>query len=220
LSFTLVYDNINTNKKDDGGGDYMKNKELVVELMQKNNGILKSKQAVEMGINNKTLQRLNQAGEIERVASGIYINASQMEDEYLVTQYRCRKGIYSHETALFFHHLCDRTPFKLMLTIPSGYNTRLLKEKDKYKFFYINKDRHDVGKTTLLSPYGNEIVVYDKERTICDCINKKEQLDIDLVLVAVKKYMKEPGADFAKLLKYAEIFNVRGLVRQYMEVLS
>ncbi|MDK2978248.1 MAG: hypothetical protein PWP52_962 [Bacteroidales bacterium] len=32
--------------------------------------------------------------------------------------------------------------------------------------------------------------------------------------------MKEPGGDFARLLQYAEQFNIRKLVRQCVEVLS
>jgi predicted transcriptional regulator of viral defense system len=215
----FVYNKISTNKNDHCAGDDMSNKEKVIELMKKNNGILKSKQAKEAGIDNKILQRLNRTGEIERVSTGLYIDASQMADEYFITQHRCKKGIYSHETALFFHGLCDRTPFKLMLTIPSGYNTRLLEDKDKYKFFYINKNLYSIGKMTTLSSYGNEIVIYDKERTICDCLIKKNQLDNDLVISSVKQYIREPGSDFAKLLKYAGIFNIRDLVRQYMEVL-
>lgn len=198
----------------------MVGRELILELMKKNNGILESKQAKEAGIDNKILQRLNQSGEIERVGRGIYIDANYMEDEYFITQYRCKRGIYSHETALFFHDLSDRAPLQLMLTIPSGYNTRLLRNKDKYKFFYSNKELYEIGKMSLQSPYSNEIVVYNKERTICDCLRKKDKLDTDLVITAVKQYMKEPGADFAKLLEYAELFNIRELVRQYMEVLS
>jgi predicted transcriptional regulator of viral defense system len=198
----------------------MSGKELVLELLQKNNGILESKQATEAGIDNKILQRLEQTGEIVRVGRGLYVGANYMEDEYLVAQYRCKKGIYSHETALYFHDLCDRTPLQLMLTIPNGYNTRILKDTDKYKFFYCKKELCDIGKMKLKSPYGNEIVVYDKERTICDCLRKKDKMDMDLVLSAVKQYMREPGADFAGLLKYAEYFHVREMVRQYMEVLS
>ena len=69
----------------------MRKKELALELLKKNNGILESKQAAKVGIDNKTLQRLNQAGEIERVGRGIYIDANQMKDEYLITQYRYKK---------------------------------------------------------------------------------------------------------------------------------
>ncbi|MBS4537833.1 type IV toxin-antitoxin system AbiEi family antitoxin domain-containing protein [Clostridium sp. D2Q-11] len=191
-----------------------------MELIQNNNGFITSKEAAAAGINNKTLQRMQQLGEIERVEHGVYMDPNQMEDDYLLTQYRCKKGIFSHETALYFHDLADRTPFQMMLTIPSGYNTRFIKDKEKYKFFYIAEKLHSIGEMTMLTPFGNQVHVYDKERTICDCLKKKDYLDNDLVMEAVKRYFKIPGADYAKLLKYAEIFNIRDLVRRYMEVLT
>jgi predicted transcriptional regulator of viral defense system len=198
----------------------MAKRKLVIELIQKHNGLIASSEAAAAGINNKTLQRMQQSGEIERVEHGIYMDPNQIVDEYLLTQYRCKKGVFSHETALYFHELADRTPFQIMLTIPSGYNTRLLKEKEKYKFFYIAEVLHSIGELKMSTPYGNQVHVYDKERTICDCLKKKGQLDGDLVTEAVKRYMKTPGVDYAKLLKYAEIFKVRDLVRKYMEVLT
>ncbi len=196
------------------------NYEHIHELFKKNNGILEAKQAVELGIDNKVLQRMVEKGYIERIGRGLYLDANYMEDEYVVAQYRCRKGIFSHETALFFHDLSDRTPFQLMMTIPAGYNTRLLKETDKYKFFYCKQDYYEIAITQGKTAHGNQIKMYDKERTICDCIRKKNKLDADMVVMSVKKYMKEPGSDFAKLLKYAEIFNIREQVKQYMEVLA
>ena len=162
---------------------------------------------------------MEKLGQLERVEHGLYMDSNQMEDEYYLSQYRCKKGIFSHETALYFHELADRTPFQIMITIPSGYNTRLLKEKNKYKFFYVAKNLHTIGKITMKTPYGNEVYVYDKERTICDCLKKKEQLDSDLVNEAVRRYLKTPGSDYAKLIKYAELFNIKELVRKYMEVL-
>lgn len=197
----------------------MAQKNIVFQLMKENKGILTSGEVKEAGVDYKTMQRMYQSGEIEKLEQGMYMDPNQMEDEYLLTQYRCKKGIFSHETALYFHNLADRTPIQLMLTIPSGYNTRLLKDKDKFKFFYVHKDLHEIGKITMNTPYGHEIHVYDKERTICDCLKKKNKLDLDMVTESVKRYMKIPGADYAKLLKYAEIFKIKDLVRKYMEVL-
>jgi predicted transcriptional regulator of viral defense system len=202
------------------GGDVMAERKLVMELIKKYNGLVISSEAAAAGIKNKTLQRMHQSGELERVDYGIYMDPNQMVDEYFLTQYRCKKGVFSHETALYFHELADRTPFQMMLTIPSGYNTRLLKEKEKYKFFYVAEELHSIGEITMLTSYGNQVQVYDKERTICDCLKKKDQLDSDLVKVAVKRYMKTPGADYARLLRYAEFFKVKGLVQKYMEVLT
>ena len=197
----------------------MNKNDLVLKLLKNNNGLITSLEAKSKGIDNKILQRMEKLGQLERVEHGLYMDSNQMEDEYYLSQYRCKKGIFSHETALYFHELADRTPFQIMITIPSGYNTRLLKEKNKYKFFYVAKNLHTIGKITMKTPYGNEVYVYDKERTICDCLKKKEQLDSDLVNEAVRRYLKTPGSDYAKLIKYAELFNIKELVRKYMEVL-
>ena len=197
----------------------MNKNDLVLKLLKNNNGLITSLEAKSKGIDNKILQRMEKLGQLERVEHGLYMDSNQMEDEYYLSQYRCKKGIFSHETALYFHELTDRTPFQIMITIPSGYNTRLLKEKNKYKFFYVAKNLHTIGKITMKTPYGNEVYVYDKERTICDCLKKKEQLDSDLVNDAVRRYLKTPGSDYAKLIKYAELFNIKELVRKYMEVL-
>lgn len=197
----------------------MELKEAIAKLLKANNGTITAKDARLAGIDNKELQRLTNAGLLERISRGLYILASDMADEYLLAQYKCGKGVYSHETALYFHGLSDRTPIQLMITIPSGYNTALLKNKAAYRFFYCRPDIHSIGIATVLSPHGNELRVYDKERTVCDCIKRKDSLDSDLVVAAVKQYMREKGGDFAKLLIYADMLKIRNKVRQYMEVL-
>ncbi|MCL1890708.1 MAG: type IV toxin-antitoxin system AbiEi family antitoxin domain-containing protein [Coriobacteriia bacterium] len=197
----------------------MEQKKTIAKILKETNGILRASDAKLAGIDYKELQRLTEAGLIERISHGLYIFAADIADDYLVAQYRCGKGIYSHETALFLHGLSDRTPLQLMMTIPSGHNTRLLKDKSSFRFFYCKPDLHDLGITTVISPYGNILRVYNRERTLCDCIKKKDVLDIDLVLLAVKQYLSEKGADLAQLLDYAEKLKIRNTVRQYMEVL-
>lgn len=192
----------------------------VTQLLQNNNGLIQASDARLLGVDNKVLQRLTTKGKLERIGHGLYLDAEYMEDEYLIAQYRCSKGIFSHETALYFHNLSDRTPLYLTMTIPSKYNSRLIKEKNSFQFFYCKQELHQIGQISITSPFGNTIRVYNKERTICDCIRKKAKLDSDLVLTAFKQYMKEGGNDYARLLKYAEIFKIRDTIKQYMEVLN
>jgi len=196
------------------------NRDMIEKLLKENNGIIKSEDIATLGVDNKVLQRMALKGELERISHGLYLTANYMKDEYMLVQYRCSKCVFSHETALYFHDLSDRTPFQLMMTIPSGFNSRLLKDIEKYKFFYSNKNLHNIGVTSSVTSYGNQIKLYDKERTICDCIKKIDKLDSNIVLTAVKRYMSEPGADYTKLLRYAEIFKVRDTVKQYMDVLT
>lgn len=199
--------------------DLMTQKDLMIKLLKENKGIVTSSKAKKAGVSYKTIQRMYQVGEIDKLEYGLYMDPSQMEDEYFLIQYKCKKCIFSHETALYFHDLSDRTPFIMMMTIPSGYNSRLLKEKENYKFFYIAEKYHEIGKISAETPFGHQVNIYDKERTICDCIKKRNKLDKDIVNEAVKRYLRSSGADYAKLLDYAEIFKIKDLVRNYMEVL-
>lgn len=196
----------------------MENIQKIEKLLKKNNGVIETYQVEELGINNKILTRMVENGIIERVARGVYIEKDTLEDTYFITQAICRKGIFSHETALYFHDLCDRTPIKYQLTIPSYYNTRLLKDKN-YEFFYLKDELYEIGITEIKTPYGNKIRVYDLERTICDIIRNKKRIEIALFTDAMKRYAERKDRNSIKLHKYAKLFNIEEEVRKYLEVL-
>ncbi len=190
----------------------------VLNLLKKNNGIITTKQVEEIGINNKVLTRMIEKGLIERVARGVYIDIKEIEDTYVTSQAICRKGIFSNETALYLHGLSERTPIKYTFTIPSGYNTKLLKDK-KYNFFYSKKEIYELGTCKINTPYGNKVLVYDIERTICDVIKNKDKLDISIVSSAIRDYLKNTNRDLIKLHSYAKKLNIDEKVGEYLEVL-
>ena len=196
----------------------MDNIKRIEKLLKKNNGIITTKEVEEMGINSRILTRMIEKGIIERVARGIYIGVDTFEDEYFITQAMCKKGIFSHETALYFHDLCDRTPIKYQITIPSYYNNKLLKYK-KYDFFYLKDELYEIGIIEMKTPYGNKIKVYDLERTICDIIRNKKKIEIALFTDAMKRYAERKDRNSIKLHKYAKLFNIEDELRKYLEVL-
>lgn len=187
-------------------------------LLKKNNGIIETYQVEELGINNKILTRMIEKGIIERVARGVYIEKNTLEDKFFITQAICKKGIFSHETALYFHDLCDRTPIKYQLTIPSYYNSKLLKDKN-YDFFYLKQELYEIGITDMKTPYGNKVKVYNLERTICDIIRNKKRIEISLFTDAMKRYAERKDRNSIRLHKYAKLFNIEDEVRKYLEIL-
>lgn len=197
----------------------MKNKELVLKLLKENNNVIKSKDLKKYKVNNTVLLRLEEDGLIERVANGLYINSNTIEDEYYTFQHKCPKAIFSHETALYFHELSNRTPITIMITIPSGYNTKYLTD-NKYKFSYINNDLYELGKITIKTQFGNEVYCYDIERTICDIVRNKNKIEVALFTDAMQKYVRRKSNDYSKLYRYAEKFNILDEMRKYMEVLK
>lgn len=192
--------------------------EKVEKLLKKRNGVITTSEVENTGINSRILTRMIERGIIERVARGVYISADTIEDTYLTTQAICRKGIFSHETALYFHDLCDRTPIKYQITIPSYYNNTLIKNKN-YEFFYLKEELYEIGITEMKTPYGNKVKVYDLERTICDIIRNKKKIEIALFADSMKRYAERKDRDSIKLYKYAKLFNIEDEVRKYLEVL-
>jgi len=186
----------------------MADKDRVLKYVQDNNGVIRALNVREMGMDTKVLQRLEQSGDLERVAHGLYMDEEHLEDPFLVTQYRCSKGVFCMDTALYLHQLTDRNPMKLSLTIPSGWNNSLLTESSRYRFFYLKESLWKMGQSTTVSDYGNALTVYDVERTICDCIRKIDELDRDEVLIAVRTYMRRPDAKWQELMNYAEQFHI------------
>ena len=193
--------------------------EKVYSLLKERNGYLTTKEALENDINNKTMQRMADRGLIERVAHGLYVGMDIFPDRFYIAQFRCPKGVFSNETALFLHNLSDRDPLKLMITIPSGWNTKLLTD-DNIVFFYSSPKKIELGVCETKTPSGMKVKVYDIEKTLCDCIKNIDKLDRDLVITALKRYVKNKNRDNAKLLEYATTLKIRDIVYRYLEVLA
>ena len=187
-------------------------------VLKQNGGMVTTAQANEVGISNERLRLLVHSGDLERVTTGIYVLPDEFTDKMFIVQLRRPKIIYSHETALFLHELTDRDPISYMVTVPTGYNPTRLRE-DGFTVFTIKRELHEIGVTKLTTMFGNSVTVYDMERTICDCLRSRNNLDIAVVTDALKRYAKRKDKNLNKLMQMAETFKVTKLLRVYMEVL-
>ena len=187
-------------------------------VLKQNGGIVTTAQANDVGVSNERLRLLVHSGDLERVTTGIYVLPDEFTDKMFIVQLRRPKIIYSHETALFLHELTDRDPINYMVTVPTGYNPTRLRE-DGFTVFTIKRELHEIGVTKLTTMFGNSVRVYDLERTICDCLRSRNNLDIAVVTDAIKRYAKRKDKNLNKLMQMAETFKVTKLLRGYMEVL-
>ncbi len=187
-------------------------------VLKQNGGIVTTAQANKAGVSNERLRLLVNSGDLDRVSTGIYVLPDEFVDKMYIVQLRRPKVIYSHETALFLHELTDRDPINYMVTVPTGYNPTRLRENG-LKVFTIKRELHEIGVTKLTTMFGNSITAYDMERTICDCLRSRNDLDIAVVTDAIKRYAKRKDKNLNKLMIMAEAFKVTKLLRSYMEVL-
>lgn len=187
-------------------------------IITQKGGIVTTAQANEVGISNERLRLLVKSGDLERVNFGVYMLSDEISDKMYIAQLRRPKIIYSHETALFLHDLTDRDPISYTVTVPTGYNASRLRD-DGFIVFTIKRELHEIGVTKLATMFGNSVMVYDLERTICDCLRSRNQLDIAIVTDAIKRYARRKDKNLNALLQMAEIFQVTKLLTNYLEVL-
>jgi predicted transcriptional regulator of viral defense system len=187
-------------------------------VMRLNGGVFRTSDANAIGISNERLRLLVKSGEIEKVAFGVYISPDEIPDKMYVTQLRKPKAIYSHETALYLHDLTDRDPVQYSVTVPRGYNVSRLRE-DGILCFMVKRELHEIGTIEMATVFGHTVVTYGLERTICDCIRSRNQMDVSVVTDAVKRYSTRRDKDLNVLMRMAEMFRVTKPLRSYLEVL-
>jgi hypothetical protein len=73
--------------------------------------------------------------------------------------------------------------------------------------------------TTVKSPHGNDIRTYDLERTVCDVVRSRNQMDVQFVNEALKRYVARKDKNIDLLYNYAVQFKIQKIIRAYIEVL-
>ncbi len=187
-------------------------------LLDKNEGVLLTKDILEAGISKQLLSKYVKRGYVERVGQGVYLSIDAFEDEMYVLQARSKKAVFSHETALYLHDLTDRDPLQYTITLPSGYNATKFKDDGVY-VYYIKNNLLNLGVEDGKTLFGRSIRVYNKERTICDIVRNRNGIDPAIVNEGIRRYLSLKDKNIPKLLQYAEKIRIEKIVREYLEVL-
>ena len=114
--------------------------------------------------------------------------------------------------------MTDRDPLEWSVTIPAGYNGSNLR-KAGIKVYTVKKEPHLIGVTELKTLYGRPIKVYGKERTICDIVRNRNNMDIAILNEGIKRYLYNKDKNIPLLLRFAKALGVQNTIRSYMEIL-
>ena len=183
------------------------------------NGLVRTGEIEAAGIARYKIQDFVESGILVRESRGIYSVTTVVTDEYAAIQRRSDKLIYSYGTALFFHGLSDRVPSKIDVTVPQGYNvSRIKKDYSNLRFHYVKPELLMFGTETINSPQGSTIVIYNKERCICDIVKSYSRVDKQLFTQALREFFMGEY-DVRRLIKTAQTLGVEEEIRKYMEVL-
>ena len=186
-------------------------------MAQENNGIVTTAMVVAAGFSRGNIQYLVDKGMIEKSARGVYILPEVWDDEIFNLQNRFKRGIYSHETALFLWDLTDRTPNRYHMTFPVNYNLTKPKQEN-IRCVQCKKALYDLGMAEVTTPRGNTVRAYSIERALCDILRPHSHVDIQVVTEAFKHYITRTDKNIPVLSEYAKILKVEKRLRSYLDI--
>lgn len=67
--------------------------------------------------------------------------------------------------------------------------------------------------------YGRSIKIYNLERTICDIVRNRNNMDVAILNDAIKRYLNIRDKNIPLLLRYANELGVQKIMRTYVEIL-
>lgn len=158
------------------------------------------------------------SGRIEKIDRGIYCLPNTQRDDLALLQYRYDKCIFSGITALSLHGLTDHISEYYHVSFPQGYNPSSLRDCP----WNISVTRsvpkiYGLGIMKMRTKTGNEISVYDRERSLCDVLRGKG-LPPFIVRTAMKRYFNSSDKDISKLKEYAQLLHVSDRIDRFIEL--
>lgn len=180
-------------------------KEKLFLLRERKNGHLLSKELLADGFSKYDIAQFVKNGLLERVSRGNYVFADTLNDEFKLVQQNNSKMIFSNETALYLHDLTGRFPSVFSVTTESGYHLR----NKNLKIYYVKPELLYLGMIEKENYFGNQVLVYDKERTICDIIKNKNRIEQQVYIEGLQNYFLKGKPDLKKLARYAKTMGIQ-----------
>mgnify|MGYP000891903128 CR=1 FL=1 len=196
----------------------MNRQEQLDKLLAEGDGILQTSAVIAAGVPKPVFYQYIRQNDLEQAAHGIYVSRDAWVDGMYLLHLRCVQAVFSHESALFFHDLTDREPSPYSVSVQRGYSPTRLKA-DGITVYTVKKELYPIGITSAKTPFGHTVPTYDMERTICDLIRCRNNMEVQTFQDALKRYAKRTDKNLSTLMRYAAQFRVKKVLRQYLEVL-
>jgi predicted transcriptional regulator of viral defense system len=189
-------------------------------IFRKRGGILRTAQALRLGIHPSVLYAMRDSGDLEQVSRGVYrlSDTSPLGDpDLVIVATRVPKGVICLISALSFHELTTQIPHEIHLALPRGAEEPRLEYPPLRTYRFSDRTLREGVETHEIDSV--RVRIYNAEKTIADCFKFRNRIGLDTAVEAVRLYRERRRVDVNQLMHYAEICRVEKVIRPYLEVL-
>ncbi len=194
--------------------------ERAIKVFRRHGGVLRTSEAIWLGIHPRTLYAMRDAGVLDCLSRGLYRIADLphlSNPDLVAVALKVPKGVICLISALAYHELTTQIPHEVYLALPRGAEPPRLDHPPIRIFWFTGKafaegiDTHKVD--------GVPVRIYGVEKTLTDCFKYRNKIGLDTAVEALKAYVSGRRIDIDKLMVYARTCRVEKVMRPYLEAL-
>lgn len=199
----------------------MTSTEQRIQTLLRRAGTARSRELVAAGISRSELSRRVAAGQLLRVARGLYAMPDYQGGEHsaLVAVAKRAPGVvFCLLTALRIHDLTTQAPFEVWIAIGNkGHPPRL--DYPPLRTVRFSEAALAAGVETRQVD-GAEVRVTSVAKTVADCFKFRNKIGLDVALEALREARRTRKASADELWRYAKINRVTNVMRPYLEAVA
>lgn len=193
--------------------------EKVEKIFDKYNGVMRTSELYNEGITYGKLQGLIEDGLVEKIKYGYY----QWQDDRAFTEVSSIVSLFPEAiicdlSAAMYYGYTDRTIGIWHIAVDNkSARKKYNLDYPKIKPHFIEATRLDIGATEGEID-GIKVMIYDRERVVCDCLRHVNKMDGEIFNTIIKRYVSDSQKNPARLMEYASKLGVEKKARRVIGV--
>ncbi len=195
--------------------------EQKIQSLLRRAGTARSRDLVAAGVSRSELSRRVAAGQLVRVARGLYALPDYEigEQGALVMVAKRAPGVlFCLLTALRIHELTTQAPFEVWIAIGNKEHPPRL-EYPPLRTVRFSKEALTAG-VEIHRIDGAQVRVTSVAKTMADCFKFRNKIGLDVALEALREARRARKASADELWRFARLNRVTNVMRPYLEALA
>lgn len=191
------------------------NIETINNILKSNNGYITVNDCRRHFIPSVYLPRLVKTNKIEKVSDEVFKESGLPLDDAYVINLINNELCYSKRTALILNGLLDEKIETFQADLPEKTRFRVIyKLRHAYVPYYV----YTTGQTLVKTEFGNYVLTYDKERSICELVLASSYFTDEEKRNVVKKYLSSEDKNLDKLIRYSEKLRIADEIKELIDI--
>lgn len=187
-------------------------------MFERHGSTMRTLDAIKAGIHPEVLYAMRDTGMLETLSRGLYrlSDIPSLGNPDLVTvAMRVPHGVICMLSALSFHELTTHIPKAVDVALVRGAEPPRVEYPPIHIYWSVERILVCGVQKEILD--GRTVRIHDPERALVDAFRYRNKIGMDTALEALKLYRSTRRLQVDRIMEYARICRVTGVIRPYLE---